>query len=94
MAAASASASTTSQPCVGTLYAHQGELQSLPVPPLEDTIAKLLKTVRPHVTDEEFGHTTSVCREFVSGAGKHLQAMLEERAAESRNWVSHALGMV
>jgi hypothetical protein len=54
---------------------------------LDDTIEKLLKTVRPHVTDDEFSHTESVCREFAAGSGKRLQALLEERASESKNWV-------
>jgi hypothetical protein len=71
----------------GTLYGHQGELPSLPVPELSQTIAKLLASVRPHVSPEEFEHTEAVCREFESGTGKHLQELLEERASESRNWV-------
>lgn len=40
-----------------SLYAHQGELPSLPVPPLEDTLAKFLKSARPFLSAEVRGAT-------------------------------------
>jgi carnitine O-acetyltransferase len=69
------------------LYAQQDELPALPLPSLAETFEKLLKSVRPLATDEEFEHTESVVRDFEAGVGAKLQAMLEERAADSRNWL-------
>lgn len=88
--AAAASATSADVPAVapGTLYAHQRELATLPVPSLEQTLEKLLLSVKPHVTDEEYQHTEAVCREFEAGAGKGLQELLEERGASMPNWVS------
>jgi len=87
--AASASASESAPAAVepGVLYSHQRELASLPVPELDQTLEKLLRSVKPHVTEEEFTHTQAVCKEFASGVGKELQELLEERGASMRNWV-------
>ncbi|KAA0174341.1 hypothetical protein FNF27_04133 [Cafeteria roenbergensis] len=87
--AAAASATSADVPAVapGTLYAHQRDLATLPVPSLEQTLEKLLRSVKPHVTDEEYQHTEAVCREFEAGAGKGLQELLEERGASMPNWL-------
>jgi len=69
------------------LYARQDELPPLPLPALESTLEKLLKSVRPLVTDEEYEHTEAVAKDFASGVGAELQRALEERAADSRNWL-------
>ena len=41
---------------LGTL-SRQGELKSLPVPELEDTMAKWLLTTKPHLSKPEFDKT-------------------------------------
>ena len=41
---------------LGTL-SRQGELKSLPVPELEDTMAKWLLTTKPHLSKSEFDKT-------------------------------------
>lgn len=70
------------------LYSKQGVLPSLPVPTLEDTAAKLLKSVRALASsDDEYTHAEAVVSEFVSGIGKELQEALVDRASEQRNWL-------
>jgi hypothetical protein len=48
---------------------------------------KLLRTIKPLVTDDEYKHSVSVVSEFESGLGRQLQGYLEERARTSRNWL-------
>jgi hypothetical protein len=68
------------------LYSKQGVLPSLPVPTLEDTAAKLLKSVRALASsDDEYTHAEAVVSEFVSGIGKELQEALVDRASEQRS---------
>ncbi|KAG6446225.1 carnitine O-acetyltransferase [Manduca sexta] len=64
-------------------------LPSLPVPKLEDTLTKYLKTVRPHLNDEEYAVTTSIVKDFISdkGVGRKLQSLLEKRAEKHLNWL-------
>lgn len=69
------------------LYQRQADLPSLPVPDLESTAAKLLRSIRALATDEEFEHAEASVKEFVSGVGPELQAVLVERARDSRNWL-------
>ena len=42
------------------LFSTQQSLPRLPVPPLQQTMDKYLRTVRPLVTDNEFAHTQQV----------------------------------
>ncbi|KAM3959049.1 carnitine O-Acetyl-Transferase isoform 2-T2 [Aphomia sociella] len=64
-------------------------LPSLPVPKLSDTLNKYLKSVRPHLKDEEFAVTTNLIKSFGAegGVGQKLQALLENRAKEHLNWL-------
>lgn len=52
-------------------------LPNLPVPKLDDTLQKYLKTVRPHLNDEEFAITSKVIKEFAAegGVGRKLQVI-------------------
>ncbi|XP_068244229.1 carnitine O-acetyltransferase-like isoform X1 [Palaemon carinicauda] len=67
----------------------QESLPRLPVPPLEDTLNKYLKTVKPLVTDEEFRLTEELVKKFKSsdGVGPKLQQSLLERAKTKDNWL-------
>lgn len=69
------------------LYKFQDELPSLPVPDLEATAAKLLRSIRALTTDDEYEHAEGAVKEFVDGIGKELHSTLVERAKESRNWL-------
>ncbi|XP_070566735.1 peroxisomal carnitine O-octanoyltransferase-like [Ptychodera flava] len=68
-------------------FQYQDSLPSLPVPPLQQSLDKYLESVKPFVTEEEYKHTEKVVREFGDGVGKELQAKLEERGKEHRNWL-------
>ena len=70
-----------------TTYGHQDDLQSLPVPDLEDTLKKYLVTVKPFLTPEEMEHTEAVVEDFKNGIGAKLQEMLVARGEEERNWL-------
>ncbi|CAK1603225.1 unnamed protein product [Parnassius mnemosyne] len=64
-------------------------LPRLPVPKLNDTLSKYLKTVRPFLNDEEFVVTANLVKEFGShgGVGVKLQSLLEKKAEKHLNWL-------
>eukprot|EP01101_Sappina_pedata_P008705 TRINITY_DN4883_c0_g1_i1.p1 TRINITY_DN4883_c0_g1~~TRINITY_DN4883_c0_g1_i1.p1 ORF type:complete len:632 (+),score=224.63 TRINITY_DN4883_c0_g1_i1:39-1934(+) len=72
-------------------FGHQDSLQPLPVPTLADTCAKYIKSVEPLLADspKDMEATRAAVEEFQApgGWGEQLQAMLEQRAANSRNWL-------
>lgn len=63
------------------------KLPSLPVPRLDNTVDKYLRSVRPFLDDEQMKHTEQVAEQFKNGIGRALQEKLEQKAAEERNWV-------
>ena len=71
-------------------YSHQESLPHLPVPPLQQTLDKYLKAVRPLVNDDEFENTKSLVDVFGSkeGYGEHLHEKLLEHAKTKENWLS------
>ncbi|GLD99250.1 hypothetical protein PINS_up007968 [Pythium insidiosum] len=68
-------------------YQFQDELPPLPLPPLEQTIERYIKSCEPLLTPQELEHTKAVCHDFVHGVGPQLQEVLQERAASERNWI-------
>lgn len=50
-------------------------LPQLPVPKLHDTLNKYLKSVKPHLNEDEFATTSRLVKDFggESGVGKKLQ---------------------
>ncbi|KAJ2953579.1 hypothetical protein O0L34_g1184 [Tuta absoluta] len=62
-------------------------LPQLPVPKLSDTLQKYLRTVRPHLNDEEFAATTNLVKDFEKGIGQKLQNLLQKRSENSHNWL-------
>ena len=53
------------------MYQYQSSLPSLPIPTLEQTCVKYLRSVRPLLTDEEFSRTSSNVTNFLlDGSGK------------------------
>ena len=69
------------------LYQYQDSLPSLPVPPLEDTMKKLVRSAEPYLSEIELEHMKSVVKDFQDGPGKQLQEMLVDRSKSMRNWV-------
>ncbi|XP_055628400.1 carnitine O-acetyltransferase [Toxorhynchites rutilus septentrionalis] len=65
-------------------------LPALPLPKLEDTMNKLLRTIEPHVNQEGYAKSKSSIEKFMApgGVGAQLQKLLEERAAKKKNWLS------
>jgi len=64
-------------------------LPKLPIPPLQQSLDKYLKSVRPLVDDEDFDQTQSVVEVFSrkGGHGEKLQSQLVKRSAREENWL-------
>jgi len=73
----------------GDMLKHQSSLPKLPVPPLQQSLQKYLKAIRPLVDDDEYQKTLVAVEEFgkPNGVGEKLQRKLEERAKIHDNWV-------
>ncbi|CAN3376038.1 hypothetical protein DIURU_003187 [Diutina rugosa] len=72
----------------GDLYKYQKDLPKLPVPPLNDTVTKYLKSVEPYLTPEQLAETTAKAQAFVKGQGEQLQSRLQKFAADKDNWLA------
>ncbi|OMJ27082.1 Carnitine O-acetyltransferase, mitochondrial [Smittium culicis] len=67
----------------GKLYAKQAQLQKLPVPTLDQTLPKYLKSVQPLLAPADYSKTLKTVENFAnSSIGNQLQARLEARAAD------------
>lgn len=55
-------------------------LPSLPVPKLAETLQKYLKSVRPHLNNEEFAVTSTLVKDFLAdgGLGQKLQVSFKD----------------
>lgn len=62
-----------------SLLANQSSLPRLPVPPLRDTLAKLLRTLQPLCDAEQFSRVLELAESFAASAGPMLQEQLEAR---------------
>lgn len=73
----------------GNMFAKQTELPHLPVPPLEQSLAKYLLAVRCLVDDADFDNTRVIAEEFgkPGGVGEELQEKLVEKSRVEVNWV-------
>jgi carnitine O-palmitoyltransferase 1, liver isoform len=71
-----------------SLYSFQGSLPHLPLPSIEDTVQKYLKSVRPLLKDENYEKTVEQSKEFERGIGKKLQRYLVLKSWWSQNYVS------
>jgi len=68
-------------------FQYDETLPPLPLPSLENTLAKYLDTVRPHLTEEEFAATEALVKEFKEGQGRTLHEKLSIKASQSKNWL-------
>ena len=66
-------------------------LPRLPLPPLNHTLDKYLRSVRPFLTDIEYLSTEKKVENFQNGVGKLLQFHLKVKANREKNWVSDYL---
>ncbi|KAJ9106369.1 hypothetical protein QFC21_001515 [Naganishia friedmannii] len=84
-----AARSNASQASTKPLYASQSSIPKLPVPTLSSTFHKYLESIQPHLSPEEFSHSTSLVHNFLdSDLSNTLQARLEGRASEKESWLS------
>ncbi|XP_064457418.1 carnitine O-acetyltransferase-like [Ornithodoros turicata] len=72
------------------MLSRQKDLPRLPVPPLQETLDRYLKSVKPLVSAEEYEHTVSEVEQFIKpgGTGEELYTLLQQRAQTKENWVS------
>ncbi|TYZ60167.1 hypothetical protein PybrP1_006498 [[Pythium] brassicae (nom. inval.)] len=75
------------EPAEQPLYRFQRSLPRLPVPPLEDTVALYLETLRPLSEPAALARSRQLAAEFLApgGLGRELQRRLEQRAAERQD---------
>ena len=80
---------STSNP-KGDLFKYQSQLPKLPVPSLEETATKYLKTVEPFLNKEQLAATKQKVENFIQpgGAGEALQARLNDFASDKDNWLA------
>jgi len=64
-------------------------LPKLPIPPLQQSLDKYLRSIRPLVDDEDFAHTQSLVEVFSrkGGHGEKLHSQLLKRSAREDNWL-------
>jgi carnitine O-acetyltransferase len=76
----------------GAMLRFEDSLPRLPVPTLEETAKRYLKSVHPLLSKNEYDATTKAVNEFVApgGPGETLQKRLEARREnpEMRNWIA------
>ncbi|KAK0083381.1 hypothetical protein PV325_008880 [Microctonus aethiopoides] len=70
------------------LYSFQGSLPRLPLPSLNDTMIRYLKSVRPLLDDEKYSRMQRLADEFENGIGKKLQRYLNLKSWWASNYVS------
>ena len=68
-------------------FANDENLPDLPLPELGDTLKLYLKSVKPHVTEEDFLVTKKIAEEFENNEGAILNQILLDRTQTHRNWV-------
>jgi hypothetical protein len=70
-------------------FSFEDSLPKLPVPSLDSTMEKYLKSVQPFVTEEEFSKTSVICENFKkSPRVQELQKLLLKRAEEKKSWMA------
>jgi len=70
------------------LYSYQGSLPRLPLPTVEDTMARYLRSVRPLLDDTQYSRMEKLAEEFTSGISVKLQRYLVLKSWWSSNYVS------
>ncbi|XP_054719264.1 carnitine O-palmitoyltransferase 1, liver isoform-like [Uloborus diversus] len=70
------------------LYSFQSSLPRLPLPSLEETMDRYLKSVRPLLEDEQYKKMEVMTKEFKEGVGKKLQRYLWLKSWWSSNYVT------
>lgn len=74
-----------------TTFAKDHLAPPLPLPKLENTLDRYYQSLVPFGTEAELRSSKTLIEDFKNGIGKKLQAILEERAKNNKNWVSEKL---
>lgn len=72
----------------GDLFRYQKELPRLPVPTLEETSSKYLKTIQPLLSEKQFELSKQKVEAFTKSEGPKLQERLESFAKDKDNWLA------
>ncbi|KAK6203534.1 carnitine O-acetyltransferase mitochondrial precursor [Scheffersomyces amazonensis] len=78
----------TSSAIKGDLFKYQSQLPKLPVPSLQETGAKYLRSIEPYLTPEQLKSTSSKVNNFINGEGQVLQSRLVDFAQSKDNWLA------
>ncbi|XP_076640143.1 carnitine O-palmitoyltransferase whd isoform X1 [Colletes latitarsis] len=70
------------------LYSFQGSLPRLPLPPVKNTMARYLRSVRPLLDDENYTRMEALANEFQNGISVKLQRYLILKSWWATNYVS------
>uniref|UniRef100_A0A8D8PNY7 carnitine O-palmitoyltransferase n=2 Tax=Cacopsylla melanoneura TaxID=428564 RepID=A0A8D8PNY7_9HEMI len=70
------------------LYSYQGSLPRLPLPSVEETTHRYLRSVRPLLSDPDYTRMEALAAEFQNGIAVKLQRYLRLKAWWSSNYVS------
>ncbi|MCJ1309293.1 Carnitine O-acetyltransferase mitochondrial [Agyrium rufum] len=73
----------------GAMLRFEDSLPKLPVPTLEETAKRYIKSVHPLLNSSEFETTKKAVEDFVKpgSIGETLQSRLKERASKQKNWI-------
>lgn len=70
------------------LYSFQGSLPRLPLPSVQDTMQRYLRSVRPLLDDSNYNRMERLAKEFEQGISTKLQRYLFLKSWWSTNYVS------
>lgn len=71
----------------GITFAAQESLPKLPIPDLENTIAKYLKALKPLQPPREYAETQQAAEEFLKGDGPELNEKLKKYANGKTSYI-------
>ncbi|XP_047476442.1 carnitine O-palmitoyltransferase 1, liver isoform-like [Penaeus chinensis] len=71
-----------------SLYSCQRSLPRMPVPPLDETLSKLLDSLKPLCSEEEFKQYSKEAADFEGTIGPRLQRLLHLKSWWAPNYVS------
>lgn len=76
--------------CYAKLAPISKVLARQPIPKLDETLRKYLRSVQPFLTNKELSNTETLLQDFLrdGGVGQKLQKYLEDRARKEENWLS------
>lgn len=75
------------------MLASQESLPRLPVPELQQTLTKYLKSLKALLDDNEYESNRNIVKEFgqAGGMGEKLTKMIQERAKTHDSWVLYPM---